>query len=128
MSSYMMMGATSPVTVAGALAQGLAETMLALALTQIWRPGVPVVGGIFATQFSMRYMGPMFGLPEAQLVQMASVQLMRRLGDPVWAPWEVILVQFRKNPHNHAAFECLCWHREQTNLLQLRRSSISPTN
>ena len=81
-SSYMMMGATSPVTVADALAQGLAETMLALALTQIWRPGVPVVGGIFATQFSMRYMGPMFGLPEAQLVQMASVQLMRRLGVP----------------------------------------------
>lgn len=81
-SSYMMMGATSPVTVAGALAQGLAETMLALALTQIWRPGVPVVGGIFATQFAMRYMGPMFGLPEAQLVQMASVQLMRRLGVP----------------------------------------------
>jgi len=81
-SSYMMMGATSPVTVADALAQGLAETMMALALTQIWRPGVPVVGGIFATQFSMRYMGPMFGLPEAQLVQMASVQLMRRLGVP----------------------------------------------
>lgn len=81
-SSYMMMGATSPVTVAGSLAQGLAEVMVGLALTQIWRPGVPVVGGIFGTQFSMRFMGPIFGLPEAQLIQMASAQLIHRLGVP----------------------------------------------
>ncbi|WP_434622494.1 trimethylamine methyltransferase family protein [Tabrizicola sp. M-4] len=81
-SSYMMMGATSPVTVAGTLAQGLAEVMVGLALTQIWRPGVPVVGGIFGTQFLMRFMGPVFGLPEAQLIQMAGAQLVRRLGVP----------------------------------------------
>lgn len=81
-SSYMMMGATSPVTLAGSLAQGLAEVMVGLALTQIWRPGVPVVGGIFGTQFSMRFMGPMFGLPEAQLVQIAGAQLIHRLGVP----------------------------------------------
>ncbi|MFW8596378.1 trimethylamine methyltransferase family protein [Cribrihabitans neustonicus] len=50
-ASYMMMGATAPVTVAGALAQGLAEIMVGLALAQIYRPGTPVVGGIFATPF-----------------------------------------------------------------------------
>lgn len=81
-SSYMMMGATSPVTIAGTLAQGLAEVMVGLALAQIWKPGVPVVGGIFGTQFSMQFMGPMFGLPESQLVQMAGAQLVRRLGVP----------------------------------------------
>lgn len=81
-SSYMMMGATSPVTIAGCLAQGLAEVMVGLALTQIWRPGVPVVGGIFGTQFSMRFMGPIFGLPESELVQVAGAQLVRRLGVP----------------------------------------------
>jgi trimethylamine--corrinoid protein Co-methyltransferase len=81
-ASYMMMGATAPVTVAGALAQGLAEIMVGLALTQIWRPGSPVVGGIFATPFSMQFMGPVFGTPESHLAQLAGCQLVRRLGVP----------------------------------------------
>ena len=32
--------------------------------------------------------------------------------------------EIRSDPHDHAAFGCLCPHREQTNLLQLRRSAI----
>ena len=35
--------------------------------------------------------------------------------------------EVRTITHNHAAFGCLCSHREQTNPRQLRRSSISPT-
>jgi trimethylamine--corrinoid protein Co-methyltransferase len=81
-TSYMMLGATAPVTVAGALAQGLAEIMVGLALTQIYRPGAPVVGGLFATPFSMQFMGPVFGTPESQLAQIAGCQLVRRLGIP----------------------------------------------
>ena len=81
-ASYMMMGATAPVTVAGALAQGLAEVMVGLALTQIYRPGSPVVGGIFATPFSMQFMGPIFGTPESHLAQLAGCQLVHRLGIP----------------------------------------------
>jgi trimethylamine--corrinoid protein Co-methyltransferase len=81
-TSYMMMGATAPVTVAGALAQGLAEIMVGLALTQIYRPGAPVVAGLFATPFSMQFMGPVFGTPESHLAQIAGCQLVRRLGIP----------------------------------------------
>ena len=81
-SSYMMMGATAPVTMAGALAQGLAETMVGLALTQIYAPGAPVVGGIFATPFSMQYMGPVFGTPESYMTQLAACQLVHRLDIP----------------------------------------------
>lgn len=81
-ASYMMMGATAPVTVAGALAQGLAEIMAGLALAQIYRPGTPVLGGIFATPFSMQFMGPVFGTPESRLAQLAGCQLVRRLGVP----------------------------------------------
>lgn len=33
----------------------------------------------------------------------------------------------RTAPYNHAAFGCHCSQREQTNPLQLRRSSIPPT-
>ncbi|MEM1162144.1 MAG: trimethylamine methyltransferase family protein, partial [Pseudomonadota bacterium] len=80
--SYMMMGATAPVTLAGALAQGLAEVMVGLALTQIYNPGAPVVGGIFATPFSMQFMGPAFGTPESHLAHVAGCQLIRRLGIP----------------------------------------------
>lgn len=81
-ASYMMMGATAPVSIMGALAQGLAEIMVGLALTQIYRPGAPVVGGLFATPFEMQQMGPMFGSPQSQLVQIAGAQLVRRLGVP----------------------------------------------
>lgn len=82
-TSYMMMGATSPVTVAGALIQGYAEILAGLALTQLWSPGTPVVMGIFATAFSMRDMRPFFGDPVTQLVQLYAVGLARRLGVPV---------------------------------------------
>jgi trimethylamine--corrinoid protein Co-methyltransferase len=81
-TSYMMMGATSPVTVSGALMQGYAEVMAGLALAQLWSPGAPVVMGIYAVPFSMRSMLPVFGDPAAHMVQMFSVRLARRLGVP----------------------------------------------
>jgi trimethylamine---corrinoid protein Co-methyltransferase len=81
-TSYMMMGATSPATIAGSLIQGYAETLAGLALSQLWGPGTPVVFGLFAIPFSMRSMLPVFGDPVSQLVQIYSVQLARRLGVP----------------------------------------------
>jgi trimethylamine--corrinoid protein Co-methyltransferase len=82
-SSYMMMGATAPVTVAGALIQGYAEVLAGLALAQLWRPGAPVVMGILAYPFDMRRMLPNFGDPASQLVQFYAAELGRRLGVPV---------------------------------------------
>lgn len=82
-SSYMMMGATSPVTVAGTLIQGYAEVLAGLALAQLWRPGAPVVMGILAYPFDMRRMLPGFGDPASQLVQFCAAELGRRLGVPV---------------------------------------------
>jgi trimethylamine--corrinoid protein Co-methyltransferase len=82
-SSYMMMGATAPVTVAGALIQGYAEVLAGLALAQLWRPGAPVVMGILGYPFDMRRMLPNFGDPASQLVQFYAAGLARRLGVPV---------------------------------------------
>ena len=82
-TSYMMLGATGPVTPAGALAQGYAECLAGLALTQIWRPGTPVVMGLFGTPFSMSSMQPFFGDPLTQLIQIHAVALARDLGIPV---------------------------------------------
>ncbi|MER9366958.1 trimethylamine methyltransferase family protein [Mesorhizobium sp. M0518] len=81
-SSYMMMGATSPATIAGTLVQGYAEVLAGLALTQLWRPGAPVVMGILGWPFDMRSMLPNFGDPASQLIQLYSAELARRLGVP----------------------------------------------
>ncbi|MET4691899.1 trimethylamine methyltransferase family protein [Sinorhizobium fredii] len=82
-SSYMMMGATAPTTVAGALIQGYAEVLAGIALTQLWRAGAPVVMGILGLPFDMRSMLPSFGDPASQLVQIYAAKLGRRLGVPV---------------------------------------------
>lgn len=82
-TSYMMMGATAPVTAAGALIQGYAEVLAGLALTQLWSPGTPVVMGLFATPFSMRSMQPCFGDPVTYNVHQHAVALARHLGVPV---------------------------------------------
>ena len=68
---------------AGALAQGYAECLAGLALTQLWRPRTPVIMGIYATQFSMSSMQPWFGDPLSQTVQFHAVALARHLGVPV---------------------------------------------
>ncbi|WP_420548416.1 trimethylamine methyltransferase family protein [Curvivirga sp.] len=81
-SSYMMMGCTSMVTVQETLAQGLAEVMMGVALSQYYQPGVAVMGGIYGVPFSMQSMLPNFGCAETQFVQMGGAQLMDRLGIP----------------------------------------------
>jgi trimethylamine--corrinoid protein Co-methyltransferase len=81
-TSYMMLGATGPTTLAGALALGYAECLAGLALSQLWQPGTPVVMGLFATAFSMQHMQPIFGDPLSQNVQFYSVALARHLGVP----------------------------------------------
>ncbi|MDW9373585.1 trimethylamine--corrinoid methyltransferase [Sinorhizobium meliloti] len=82
-TSYMMMGATSPVTGAGTLIQGYTEVLAGLALAQLWSPGAPVVMGLFGIPFDMRSMLPCYGDPASHLVQIYAVQLARRLGPPV---------------------------------------------
>ena len=77
-----MMGATSPVTVAGAVAQGYAEVLLGLTLTQLYKPCVPVIFGLYGIPFSMSSMIPVFGHPNSALIQLICGQLARGLGIP----------------------------------------------
>ena len=81
-SSYMMMGATSPVTPIGAVIQGYAEILIGLALSQLYRPACPVVFGMYAMPFCMQNMIPIFGDPISSTVQLLAVQLANRLGIP----------------------------------------------
>lgn len=79
---FTLAGAMSPVTLAGALAQQHAEAMAGIALTQIVRPGVPVMYGGFTSNVDMRSGAPAFGTPEYAKAALASGQLARRIGVP----------------------------------------------
>lgn len=79
---WTLAGAMSPCTVAGTLAQVLAETMAVCALTQLVRPGAPCLMGSFATAISMQSGAPTFGNPEGAKLVLAAGQLARRLGLP----------------------------------------------
>ncbi|MHC8509920.1 MAG: trimethylamine methyltransferase family protein [Rhodospirillales bacterium] len=81
-SPFILAGAMSPVTVIGTLAQLLAEALAGMTLTQLVRPGAPVVFGTFVSAISMQSGAPTFGGPEPILVLSAAAQLARRLGVP----------------------------------------------
>lgn len=81
-SPFIVGGAMSPVTVAGTLAQLLAEVLAAAAYTQLVRPGAPVVFGAFVTTMNMNTGAPTFGTPEAAHILYGAAQLARRLRLP----------------------------------------------
>ena len=79
---FTLMGAMSPVTLAGALAQQNAEALFGVTLTQLIRPGTPVHYGAFTSNVDMRSGAPAFGTPENTKANIASGQLARRYNLP----------------------------------------------
>jgi trimethylamine--corrinoid protein Co-methyltransferase len=80
---FILGGAMGPVTNAGAIAQALAETMAGCALTQVERPGAPVIFGNFLSSMSLKSGSPTFGTPEPALGSLVIGQLARRLNLPL---------------------------------------------
>lgn len=79
---FTLMGAMTPTTMAGALAQQNAEALLGIALVQLTRPGAPVVYGAFTSNVDMKSGSPAFGTPENSLANIAGGQLARRYNLP----------------------------------------------
>jgi trimethylamine--corrinoid protein Co-methyltransferase len=79
---FTLAGAMSPVTLAGALAQQHAEALAGIMLTQIVRPGVPVMYGGFTSNVDMKTGAPAFGTPEYTQAAQISGQLCRLIGIP----------------------------------------------
>ncbi len=79
---FILSGAMSPVTVAGTLAQILAEVLAGITFIQAYQPGAPCIFGTFASSISMQSGAPTFGTPEPALVLYGAAQLARRLGLP----------------------------------------------
>ncbi len=79
---FTLMGAMTPVTLPAALTQQNAEALAGIALTQIVRPGAPVVYGAFTSNVDMKSGAPAFGTPENTKATLAGGQLARRYGLP----------------------------------------------
>ena len=74
---FTLMGAMTPVTLAAALTQQNAEALSGIVLTQLVRPGAPVVYGAFTSNVDMRSGAPAFGTPENARATLAAGQLAR---------------------------------------------------
>lgn len=76
------LGATSPITVAGALAQQHAEVLAGFAIAAATRPGTPVRYGARISPIDLRTATSTWGGPEVGISGACAVQLAHRLGLP----------------------------------------------
>ncbi len=80
---FILGGAMGPVTLAGAIAQAHAETLVGVALGQLVRPGSPAIYGNFLSSMDLRSGAPTFGTPEPAIGSLVVGQLARRVGLPL---------------------------------------------
>lgn len=78
---FIIAGASGPTTVAGILAQSLAETLVGMAIMQLVRPGTPVVYGFVMMGMNMKTGSPL-RFDETWKCIVVAGQLARRLGVP----------------------------------------------
>jgi trimethylamine---corrinoid protein Co-methyltransferase len=82
LTPFLLMGAMSPVTVPAALVQQIAEALSGIALSQLIRPGAPVIFGSFLSNIDMQSGSPQFGTPESAVGLYCTGQIARRFGLP----------------------------------------------
>jgi trimethylamine--corrinoid protein Co-methyltransferase len=79
---FLLMGAMSPVSVPATLVQQMAEALAGIALSQLLRPGCPVVFGSFLSNTDMQSGSPSFGTPESAVGLLCTGQIARSFGLP----------------------------------------------
>ena len=79
---FTLSGAMAPIKQAGTLVQQNAEVLALVTLTQLVRPGAPIMYGSFSSNVDMRSGSPAFGTPEYIRSTIASGQLARFYGFP----------------------------------------------
>lgn len=80
---FTLAGAMAPVTMAGAVAQSIAEALCAIALFQYVSPGCPCAIGTFTSNVDMKSGAPAFGTPEYMRATQMTGQLARFYGLPM---------------------------------------------
>lgn len=84
LSSAPMAGSTAPVTLAGSLVQLNAEQLSGIVLTQLVRPGTPVLAGYIPGVADMRTGGYLGGAVEFGLMQAGAAQLAHFYQIPIY--------------------------------------------
>lgn len=79
---FTLSGAMAPVTMSGALVLQHAEALAGITLSQITRPGAPVIYGSFTSNVDMKSGAPAFGTPEFVQAAFGAGQLARHIGLP----------------------------------------------
>jgi len=82
LTPFLLMGAMSPVSVPASLVQQMAEALAGIALSQLLRPGCPVVFGSFLSNTDMQSGSPSFGTPESAIGLFCTGQIARSFGLP----------------------------------------------
>ena len=73
-------GATAPASLAGMLVQSLAETLLAVVLCHLKKPGMPLIMGGVTTVLDMQKSTYSYGAPELSLASAANTDIAKWLG------------------------------------------------
>ena len=84
LSSAPMAGSSAPVTLAGTLVQLNAEQLSGIVLTQLVRPGTPVLAGYIPGVADMRTGGYLGGAVEFGMMQAAAAQMAHFYGVPIY--------------------------------------------
>ena len=79
-----MAGATAPITLAGEVVSGMAESIAGNVLTQATRPGTPFIFGFVPLVMDMRTSLCSYGSPEDILLGVSEAQLAHYLEIPLW--------------------------------------------
>ena len=79
-----VMGASVPVTIAGAIAQANAEALSGIVIHQVRRKGSPIISGFFATPMDMLSSVFVYGGPEFRLTHSAYADMYHYYGIPCW--------------------------------------------
>ena len=77
-------GATGPITLAGGVVQGMAESIAGNVIAQLVNPGTPFIFGFVPLVMDMRSTLAAYGAPENLLLGIAQAQLAHYLGIPLW--------------------------------------------
>ena len=104
LTPFLLMGAMSPVSIPSTLAQQLAEALTGTALSQLIRPGCPVILGSFLSNIDMQSGSPCFGTPESAIGLYCTGQLARHYGLPFRTGGGLTSSQ---TPDAQAAYEAL---------------------
>ncbi len=84
LSSAPMAGSSAPITLAGTLVQLNAEQLSGIVLTQLVRPGTPVLAGYIPGVADMRTGGYLGGAVEFGMMQAAAAQIAQFHGVPIY--------------------------------------------